>query len=59
MEYQMVRNATNPNMEPGAYTRVWDSAAEDGRPPRRIEVHDGHNGGPALYFPGDIVNMIV
>ncbi|MEQ1761554.1 MAG: major capsid protein [Pyrinomonadaceae bacterium] len=59
MEYQMVRNATNPNMEPGAYTRVWDSAAEDGRPPRRIEVHDGHNGGPALHFPGDIVNMIV
>lgn len=59
MEYQMVRNATNPNMEPGAYTRVWDSAAEDGRPPRRIEVHDGHNGGPALFFPGDIVNMIV
>lgn len=59
MEYQMVRNATNPSMEPGAYTRVWDSAAEDGRPPRRIEVHDGHNGGPALFFPGDIVNMLV
>lgn len=59
MEYQMVRNATNPNMEPGAYTRVWDSAAEDGRPPRRIEVHDGHNGGPALFFPGDIVVMTV
>jgi hypothetical protein len=59
MEYQMVRNATNPNAEPGAYTRVWDSAAEDGRPPRRIEVHDGHNGGPTLFFPGDIVNMIV
>jgi hypothetical protein len=60
MEYQMVRNATNPNMEPGAYTRVWDSAQEDGgRPPRKIEVHDGHNGGPALLFPGDIVNMTV
>lgn len=60
MEYQMVRNATNPNMEPGAYTRVWDSAEVDaGRPPRRIELHDGHNGGPALFFPGDIVNMTV
>ena len=59
MEYQMVRNATNPNMEPGAYSRVWDSAVEDNRPPRRIEVHDGHNGGPALFFPGDIVNMTV
>lgn len=59
-EYQMVRNATNPNLEPGAYTRVWDSALDDGgRPPRRIEVHDGHNGGPALFFPGDIVNMTI
>lgn len=60
MEYQMVRNATNPNMEPGAYTRVWDSAVDDGgRPPRRIEVHDGHNGGPAIMFPGDVVLMTV
>jgi hypothetical protein len=59
-EYQMVRNATNPNMEPGAYTRVWDSNTVDGgRPPRLIEVHDGHNGGPALMFPGDIVLMTV
>lgn len=58
-EYQMVRNATNPNLEPGAYMKVWDSAVEDNRPPRRIEIHDGHSGGPALYFPGDIINMTV
>lgn len=60
MEYQMTRNATNPDGAPGSYTVVWDSAQDDGgRPPRRIEVHDGHNGGPCIYFPGDIVNMIV
>ena len=56
-EYQMVRNATNPNMEPGAYTRVIDNG--DREVPRRVEVHDGHNGGPALYYPGDIINMSV
>ena len=56
-EYQMVRNATNPNMEPGAYTRVIDTV--DREVPRRVEVHDGHNGGPALFYPGDIVNMTV
>lgn len=56
-EYQMVRNATNPNMEPGAYTRVIDTV--DREVPRRLEVHDGHNGGPALFYPGDIVNMSV
>ena len=56
-EYQMVRNATNPNMEPGAYTRVIDTVERE--VPRRVEVHDGHNGGPALFYPGDIVNMTV
>lgn len=56
-EYQMVRNASNPNLEPGAYTRVVDTL--DREVPRRIEVHDGHNGGPALYYPGDIVVMSV
>lgn len=57
MEYQMVRNATNPGLEPGAYTRVIDTV--DREVPRRLEVHDGHNGGPALFFPGDIINMTV
>lgn len=56
-EYHMVRNATNPNMEPGAYTRVIDTG--DREVPRRVEVHDGHNGGPVLFFPGDVVNMSV
>lgn len=57
VEYQMVRNAQNPNMEPGAYTIVEDNGAT--KVPRKIMVHDGHSGGPALFFPGAIVNMTV
>lgn len=58
-EYEMTRNATNPNLSPGAYTEVVDSMAKTGRPPRQIEVHDGHNGGPALFMPSAIVRMAV
>ena len=50
--YKMTRNANNDNLAPGPYTRVLDKNQEI---PRRIEVHDGHNGGPAIYFPGSIV----
>lgn len=53
MKYLMTRNASNPNFAPGAYTRVVDHGEE--RIPRKIEVHDGHNGGPAIFYPGDIV----
>lgn len=55
-EYQMTRNANNPNAAPGAYMKVKD---EPNQVPRLIEVHDGHNGGPALYFPSAIVIMSV
>ncbi len=58
-EYQMVRNANNPGEAPGAYQAVVDTAAVSGRPPRNIEVHDGHNGGPVLFFPSAIVVMSV
>ena len=56
-EYQMCRNINNPNMAAGAYTKVFDTI--DREVPRRIEVHDGHNGGPALLYPGDVVWMKV
>ncbi len=53
--YAMVRNATNPDMAPGAYTRVVDSA-DHGRPvPRQIAIHDGHNGGPLVEFPSSVI----
>lgn len=55
--YRMVRNVNNPNMEPGAYQKVIDHG--DKRVPRLIEVHDGHNGGPVIYFPSAIVVMDV
>lgn len=52
-DYAMTRNANNPNLEPGAYMKVFDHG--DDRVPRMIEVHDGHNGGPRIYYPGSIV----
>ena len=51
-DYAMTRNANNPNLEPGSYQKVVDN---EGKVPRSIEVHDGHNGGPRLYFPSAIV----
>jgi hypothetical protein len=60
-EYKFTRNVNNPDMSPGAYMAVIDRGAEgSGRQvPRTIEVHDGHNGGPAIYYPGSIVVMTV
>lgn len=55
-DYCMTRNANNPNAAPGTYTKVDDDPR---RVPRTIYVHDGHNGGPRLYFPSAIVNMSV
>lgn len=55
-EYRMVRNVNNPGMSPGAYTKVVD---DPNRTPRSVEVHDGHNGGPVLYYPSAIVVMTV
>ncbi len=56
-EYRMTINANNPNLEPGAYTRVIDHGEDS--VPRRIDVHDGHNGGPCIYYPSAIVAMSV
>lgn len=56
-EYRMTRNAVNPKAEPGAYTRVIDSRERE--VPGNICVHDGHNGGPAIFFPGAVVVLTV
>jgi hypothetical protein len=56
-EYRMTRNANNPRLEPGPYTKVIDSGERD--VPRTIAVHDGHNGGPVIFFPGAIVVITV
>lgn len=55
-DYAMTRNANNPNLEPGAYMKVIDEPDDI---PRSIKVHDGHNGGPRIYFPSAIVRMSV
>jgi len=56
--YRMTRNATNPDAAPGPYTMVEDSM-EQNRPPRRLAVHDGLNGGPVLYWPSAVVSMSI
>jgi hypothetical protein len=59
-EYRRTINATNDPVGPGSYAKVWDSAVVDGgRPPRKVEVHRGHNGGPVLYYPGGICVLSV
>lgn len=56
-EYRFTRNANNPDLGPGPYMKVIDRG--DTEVPRAIEVHDGHNGGIALYHPAAIVTMTV
>lgn len=58
-DYVMTRNAENPNLEPGQYSRVIDTLHTTGRPPRQIEVHNGHNGGPRIKYPSAVVYMNV
>lgn len=55
--YQMVRNANNPGFAPGPYMQIIDNQGQD--VPRQIQVHDGHNGGPAIFFPSAVVKMAV
>ncbi len=56
-EYRMTRNAINPDLSPGAYMRVIDTG--EFAIPRSIEVHDGHNGGPVIYYPSAVIVMSV
>lgn len=53
-DYAMTRNANNPNLGPGAYQKIVDHMDDV---PRTIEVHDGHNGGPRIYFPSAIIML--
>jgi hypothetical protein len=53
--YVMTRNVNTPNMAPGQYTFV----ADNEKPPRSIQVHQGHNGGPIVRYPSAIVAMSV
>jgi hypothetical protein len=60
-EYQMTRNASN-GFKPGSYRYIIDRANgvnAEKRTPANLEVHRGHNGGPAIYFPSAVVLMNV
>ena len=60
-EYLKTRNASN-GYKPGSYSYTKDYAQGINAPketPARIEVHQGHNGGPVLYFPGGVIVMNV
>jgi hypothetical protein len=50
-EYRMTINILNDG-KPGAYTGVIDKRGEK-KP--FVEVHDGHNGGPIVYYPKAVV----
>ena len=52
-EYAMTRNANNPGFEPGPYMKIVDKGEDE--VPRIVEVHDGHNGGPAIKYPGSVI----
>jgi hypothetical protein len=52
----MTRNANNPGAAPGAYQKVVDNTDDV---PRTVIVHDGHNGGPVVYYPSAICVMTV
>lgn len=57
MEYLFTRNANRDDMSPGAYYKVIDRGIDN--VPRSVEVHDGHNGGPAMYFPSAVIQFNV
>lgn len=51
--YRQIRNVNNEGMAPGAYQKVIDTG--ETAVPRNIDVHDGHNGGPVIYFPSALI----
>lgn len=57
--YYMTRNVDNPDMGPGAFMKIIDTAAQNDAPPRRIELYAGHNGMPVITYPSAVVIMTV
>lgn len=55
-EYRMTRNANNPGAAPGPYMKVVD---DPDAVPRTVTIHDGHSGGPVLFYPSAICVMDV
>jgi hypothetical protein len=53
--YRFTRNVNSPNAAPTPYVRVIDHSVDT--VPPVVEVHDGHNGGPVIQFPGSIIKI--
>lgn len=59
-EFQLTRNASNSNVSSAPLVRVVDEGADENtKPPRKISVFRGFNGGPCIYYPGSVVIMSV
>jgi hypothetical protein len=56
-KHRMVRNINNPGSAPGRYTKVIDNLDRD--VPRKISVHQGHNGGLVLFYASAIIKATV
>jgi Phage major capsid protein E len=55
--YMLTRNINDLNGA-GRYTKIVDTGAKENEaPPRKIGVHRGHNGGPAVFFPSALISM--
>jgi hypothetical protein len=55
-EFRYTRNANGTPMgAPEPYTKV----IEKNQVPVEVEVHDGFNGGPVIFYPGSVVTMNV
>lgn len=50
--YKMTRNINNKGSKPGQYVKV---VIDEDAVPVEAAVHNGHNGGPAIEFPGSII----
>lgn len=51
--YRYTLNINRSNAAPKPYMRVFDRSTD--HVPGLIEVHDGHNGGPLVQFPGSVI----
>lgn len=59
-EFQMTRNANNPNMEPKPYSFVDDRTQGPTKTvPPRIDVHQGFNGGPVMERATQLITLTV
>lgn len=59
-EFMMTRNENNPNDEPGQYAIVMDYRSGPAKQiPPHIDVHQGFNGGPVIWRPGQLLTMTV